>query len=316
MAQYLVTGGAGFIGSNLCHALVGRGERVRVLDNLSTGHEANIADLIAAGHLELIRGDVTDRDAVGKAMAGVDYVLHQAAVASVQRSIDDPLTSDFANVHGTVTVLNAAQKAKVKRVVYAASSSAYGNKAAGSAKVETMIPEPLSPYAVSKLAAEYYMKAFYASYGLETVALRYFNVFGPRQDPKSHYAAVIPLFVTAALQNGSATIYGDGQQSRDFCFIDNVVEANLLACTAEGAAGETFNLGCGDKISLLQVLDVIGEIVGHKVERKHEPTRTGDIRESLADISKARRILGYGAKVRFPDGIKLTVDWYKKLLKL
>jgi nucleoside-diphosphate-sugar epimerase len=314
MAHYLVTGGAGFIGSNLCHALVARGERVRILDNLSTGRMENINDLLEQNQVELVRGDITDPEAVGRAVAGVDYVLHQAAIPSVPRSIEDPIGSDRANVHGTVNVLNEARKAGVKRVVYAASSSAYGDKAAGQAKVETMIPDPLSPYAAAKLASEYYCRVFYVSYGLETVALRYFNVFGPRQDPKSQYAAVIPNFVTAALQGRPATIYGDGETSRDFCFVDNAVEANLKACTAAGAAGEVFNVACGERTSLLEVVDIIGEVVGKKIPPKHEPARVGDIKHSLADIDKARRILGYTASVRFSEGINRTVDWYRRTL--
>jgi UDP-glucose 4-epimerase len=314
MAHYLVTGGAGFIGSNLCHALVQRGERVRVLDNLSTGRMENIAELVDKNLIELHRGDITDAAAVGRAVEGIDYVLHQAAIPSVPRSVDDPIGSDTANVHGTVTVLNEARKAKVKRVVYAASSSAYGDKAAGQAKVETMTPDPLSPYAVAKLASEHYCRVFYLTYGLETVALRYFNVFGPRQDPKSQYAAVIPNFVTAALQGRAATIYGDGLTSRDFCFIENAVEANLKACTATGAAGEVFNIACGERTSLLEAVDIIAQAVGKKIPPVHAPARVGDIKHSLADIDKARRILGYTAAFKFRQGIDHTVAWYRKTL--
>src|SRR4051812_21775827 len=216
MAHYLVTGGAGFIGSNLAHALVDKGEQVRILDNFATGREENIADLVEKKKVDLHRGSIADADAVARAVKGVDYILHQAAIPSVPRSIEDPLGGDTINVHGTVTVLDAARKAGVKRVVFAASSSAYGEKTPGEPKVETMQPAPLSPYAAAKLAAEYYLQAFYHSYGLQTVSLRYFNIFGPRQDPKSQYAAVIPNFVTAALQGKPATIYGDGHTSRDF----------------------------------------------------------------------------------------------------
>ncbi|MCU1278970.1 MAG: UDP-glucose 4-epimerase, partial [bacterium] len=265
MAHYLVTGGAGFIGSNLSHALVARGEQVRILDNFATGREENIADLVETKKVELIRGSIADADVVGRAVRGIDYVLHQAAIPSVPRSIEDPLGGDDINVHGTVTLLDGARKAGVKRVVFAASSSAYGEKAPGVPKVETMLPAPLSPYAAAKLACEYYLQAFYHSYGLETVALRYFNIFGPRQDPKSQYAAVIPNFVTAALNGRAATIYGDGQTSRDFCFIENAIEANLLACTAPGAAGEVFNIACGESTSLLETIDIIARIVGKKV---------------------------------------------------
>ncbi len=316
MAHYLVTGGAGFIGSNLCHALVARGERVRVLDNLSTGRPENLAELVEQRKVELIDGDVTDPQAVARAVDGVDYVLHQAAIPSVPRSIDDPIGNDRANTHGTVIVLDAARKAKVKRVVFAASSSAYGDKEAGQAKVETMIPDPLSPYAAAKIASEHYCRVFFLNYGLPTVALRYFNVFGPRQDPKSQYAAVIPNFVTAALQGRPATIFGDGHTSRDFCFIENVIEANLKACTAPGAAGKVFNVACGVRTTLLEVVDIIGEIAlahgGKKIPAVHEPGRVGDIKHSLADIGKARRILGYTASVGFREGIERTVAWYRK----
>jgi UDP-glucose 4-epimerase len=314
MAHYLVTGGAGFIGSNLAHAIVARGESVRILDNFATGREENIAELVEKKQIDLIRGDMTDADTLSRAMKGIDFVLHQAAIPSVPRSIEDPLGGDIVNVHGTVMVLDAARQAGVKRVVYAASSSAYGEKAPGDAKVETMLPSPLSPYAAAKLASEYYLQAFYHSYGLETVALRYFNIFGPRQDPKSQYAAVIPNFVTAALQGRAATIYGDGHTSRDFCFIDNAVEANLLACTAAGAAGHVFNIACGESTSLLQVIDVIATIVGKRIPPVHEPPRTGDIKHSLADIGKARSILGYRASIKFAEGIERTIAWYRQSL--
>jgi nucleoside-diphosphate-sugar epimerase len=312
MAHFLVTGGAGFIGSNLSHALVERGDTVRILDNFVTGRAENIADLVDARRVELIRGDVTDPSVLERAVDGVDYVLHQAAIPSVPRSIEDPIGSDQVNVHGTVLLLDAARKAKVKRVVFAASSSAYGEKAPGEPKVETMIPDPLSPYAVAKLAGEHYLRVFWLAYGLETVALRYFNVFGPRQDPKSQYAAVIPNFVTAALNGRPATIFGDGGQSRDFCYVDNAVEANLLACTAPGAAGEMFNIACGESTTLLEVVDVIAQIVGKKVAPVHEPPRAGDIRHSLADVSKARRVLGYTGAVKFATGIERTVAWYRQ----
>jgi nucleoside-diphosphate-sugar epimerase len=314
MAQYLVTGGAGFIGSNLAHALVERGEQVRILDNFATGREENIAELVEKKKVELVRGSITDGEAVARAVRGVDYVLHQAAIPSVPRSIEDPLGGDDVNVHGTVTLLDGARKAGVKRVVFAASSSAYGEKAPGEPKVETMLPAPLSPYAAAKLAGEYYMRAFYHSYGLETVALRYFNIFGPRQDPKSQYAAVIPNFVTAALQGRAATIYGDGETSRDFCFVENAVEANLLACTAPGAGGEVFNIACGESTSLLQTVDIIAGIVGKKIPPVHEPPRTGDIKYSLADIGKAKKVLGYTGRIKFAQGLERTIAWYKETL--
>ncbi len=314
MAHYLITGGAGFIGSNLSHALVARGDQVRILDNFATGREENIADLVEKKKVELIRGSITDGETVARAVKGIDYVLHQAAIPSVPRSIEDPLGGDEVNVHGTVTLLDGARKAGVKRVVFAASSSAYGEKTPGEPKVETMQPAPLSPYAAAKLACEYYMQAFYHSYGLETVALRYFNIFGPRQDPKSQYAAVIPNFVTAALHARAATIYGDGETSRDFCFVENAIEANLLACTADGAAGEVFNVACGESTSLNQTVDIIAGVVGKKVPPIHEAPRAGDIRFSLADIGKAKRILGYEGRIKFAEGLERTIAWYKESL--
>ncbi|HEX8952903.1 MAG TPA: SDR family oxidoreductase [Polyangia bacterium] len=314
MAHYLVTGGAGFIGSNLAHTLVARGEQVRILDNFATGREENIAALVEKKQVELIRGSITDGEAVARAVRGVDYVLHQAAIPSVPRSIEDPLGGDDVNVHGTVTLLDGARKAGVKRVVFAASSSAYGEKSPGEPKVETMLPAPLSPYAAAKLASEQYLQAFYHSYGLETVSLRYFNIFGPRQDPKSQYAAVIPNFVTAALHGRHATIYGDGHTSRDFCFVENAVEANLLACTAAGAAGEVFNIACGESTSLLETIEIIARIVGKKIPPVHEPARTGDITYSLADIGKAKRVLGYTGRIKFAEGLERTIAWYKESL--
>ncbi len=314
MASYLVTGGAGFIGSNLAHALVERGDKVRIVDNFATGRRQNIERLVGDGKVELLEGDLTVAGVAERACQGVEFVLHQAAIPSVPRSVDDPVASDLANVHGTVLLLDAARRLGVRRVVFAASSSAYGERDPSEAKVETMPPSPLSPYAASKIACEYYLKAFHASYGLETVGLRYFNVFGPRQDPKSQYAAAIPNFVTAALQNRPATVYGDGGQTRDFCFIDNVIQANLLACTAEGAAGEIFNIACGASISLVDVIRLIGEIVGNRIPPKHDPPRRGDIRHSLADIGKARRILGYTAPVSFEEGLRRTIGWYRESL--
>ncbi len=310
--HYLVTGGAGFIGSNLCHALAARGERVRVLDDFSTGREQNLHGL--EGRIEVIRGDVRDAETVRAAMAGIDFVLHQAALPSVQRSIEDPLASDRVNVFGTLNVLEAARRAGVKRVVYAASSSAYGETPT-LPKVETMPSDPLSPYAVGKLAGEGYCRVFHHAYGLPTVALRYFNVFGPRQDPKSHYAAVIPRFVTAALTGEPPIIFGDGQQSRDFCFIDNCVEANLAACSAgEAALGKVINVACGERTSLLQVIALLEEIVGRKMAPRHEAARAGDVKHSLADVTRARTLLGYTGRVTFAEGLRKTVAWYRERL--
>lgn len=308
---FLVTGGAGFIGSNLVRALLDRGDTVRVLDNFATGREVNLAGL--EKRITLFREDVQNAAAVREAVKGVDYVLHQAALPSVPRSVEHPLETDRVNVFGTLVVLDEARKAGVKRVVFAASSSAYGETPT-LPKVETMSPDPLSPYAVSKLAGEYYLKVFHTCYGLETVSLRYFNVFGPHQDPQSQYAAVIPRFVTAALEGRPAIIFGDGEQSRDFCHIENAIEANLKACTAPDAPGKVFNVACGVRTTLLEVVDLIGNITGTKIPPIHEPPRAGDIKHSLADIGQARSILGYTASVSFEQGLRKTIDWYRSKL--
>jgi UDP-glucose 4-epimerase len=308
MPKVLVTGGAGFIGSNLAYALVARGDDVRVLDNFSTGRDENLAGL--ANKIDLRRGDLRDAETVAKAVQGVEVVFHQGALPSVPRSVDDPMTTDQVNVTGTLHVLEAARRAGVRRVVFAASSSAYGETAV-LPKVETMLPDPLSPYAASKVAAEHYLRCYHACYGLETVALRYFNVFGPRQDPRSQYAAVIPNFVSAYLAARAPIVYGDGLQSRDFCFIDNAVEANLRAAVAEGAAGRVFNIACGVRTTLLDVLDRLAAIFGRRIEPRFEPARAGDIKHSLADIRSAREMLGYTAAVSFEDGLLRTVDWYR-----
>lgn len=309
MPLYLVTGGAGFIGSNLVHALLARGEGVRVFDDFSTGREENLAGV--AGKVEIVRGDLRDADAVERAMQGVTYVLHQGALPSVPRSVADPITTDRVNVLGTLHVLLAARDAGVRRVVAASSSSIYGDTPT-LPKIETMLLSPMSPYAVSKAATEQYLKAFHKTYGLETVGLRYFNVFGPRQDPKSQYAAVIPRFITATLRGEPATVYGDGQQSRDFCFIDNVVEANLKACTAEGAAGLAFNVACGERTTLLELLEQVFVLAGRRVEPVFDAGRAGDVKHSLADIGRARELLGYTASVRFADGLRRTFEWYQR----
>ena len=309
MSTFLVSGGAGFIGSNITHALCARGEKVRVLDDFSTGREQNLHGL--EGRIDLRRGSITDPKTVAEAMQGVDYVFHQAALPSVQRSVENPIESDRVNTQGTLNMLDAARKAGVKRLVFAASSSAYGETPT-LPKVETMSPDPLSPYAVTKLAGEAYCKVFHVCYGLETVALRYFNVFGPRQDPNSHYAAVIPKFIAAALKGGEPVIFGDGLQSRDFCFIDNVVEANLKALTAPNAAGKVFNIACGERTTLLDVVDALGQIVGRKITARHEPPRSGDIKHSLADITRAKEILGYTGAVSFADGLRRTLAWYRE----
>jgi nucleoside-diphosphate-sugar epimerase len=310
MATYLVTGGAGFIGSNLVRALVARGETVRVLDNFSTGREVNLAGLDDS--ITLLRGDIRDAEIVAQAMTGCDHVLHQAALPSVPRSIEHPVEAHDVNVRGTLVVLEAARRLGVKRVVLAASSSAYGETPT-LPKVESMPVDPLSPYAASKVAAELYLKVYHTCYGLETVSLRYFNVFGPHQDPASHYAAVIPRFVTAALEGRQPVIFGDGLQSRDFCYIDNAVEANLLACTAPAAAGQVLNIACGVRTTLLEVLDRLAAITGRPIRAIHEPTRAGDVKHSLADIGRAKEVLGYNAPVSFADGLARTVEWYRAL---
>jgi UDP-glucose 4-epimerase len=305
---FLVTGGAGFIGSSIVRALVNRGDRVRVIDNFSTGTRENLDGLSG---IDVLEGDILDDLLLARAAIGVDIVFHQAAVSSVPRSVAEPLFTHEVNATGTVKILNAARLAGVRRVVYAASASAYGN-APVSPKVETMAPDPVSPYAVSKVAGEQYCRAFFAVYGFETVCLRYFNVFGARQDPESEYAAVIPRFVTAALEGRVATVFGDGEQSRDFCHIENVVTANFLAADAPEAPGRIFNIGCGQAVSLGQVLKVLGEILGHVVECQYEASRQGDVRYSCADIALARRYLNYDPRVAFRDGLETTLDWYRR----
>ncbi|HHV77980.1 MAG TPA: SDR family oxidoreductase [Syntrophothermus lipocalidus] len=311
---YLVTGGAGFIGSHLVEELIKRGERVRVIDNLSTGRKENIEPFLS--EIEFIEGDIRDLGLVRKVMVGVDYVLHQAAVPSVPRSVRDPLATNSANVDGTLNVLIAARDAGVKRVVYASSSSVYGDTPV-LPKHEGMKPEPRSPYAVSKLAGEFYCQVFYHVYGLETVALRYFNVFGPRQDPKSEYAAVVPKFITALLHGEPPVIFGDGEQSRDFTYVSNVVEANLLAAKAEQVAGEVFNIACGERITINELARLLIEIIGVScyLQPKYAPPRPGDVRHSLADVSKARELLGYKVKVDIREGLERTVEWYRSCSK-
>jgi len=309
---YLVTGGAGFIGSHLVEELVKQRQRVRVIDNLSTGKKENIKPFLE--EIELIEGDIRDLELVREAMDGVDYVLHQAAVPSVPRSVKDPLTSNSVNVEGTLNILIAARDADVKRVVYASSSSVYGDTPV-LPKHEDMKQEPRSPYAVSKLGGELYCQAFYHVHGLETVALRYFNVFGSRQDPKSQYAAVVPKFITALLHGELPTIFGDGEQSRDFTYIENVVEANLLATKAPGVAGEVFNIACGERITINELACMLAEIIGVNIEPEHTPSRPGDVLHSLADISKAKRLLGYEVKLDTKSGLGKAVKWYRELLK-
>jgi len=308
MPTYLVTGGAGFIGSHIAEALVRRGGKVRVLDNFATGKLENLVTV--ADEIELISGDVRDEAAVGRAVAGCEVVFHQAALASVPRSVEDPLGSHAACATGTLLVLHEARKAGVRRVVYAASSSAYGNQPQPK-KRETDLPSPLSPYAAAKLAGESYCAAFWHSYGFETVALRYFNVFGPRQDPSGPYAAVIPLFIKALLAGQQPTVYGDGQQTRDFAYVENVVQANLLAAEASDAAGQVFNVGSGAAISLLDLLKELNAILETDVQPAFQPARAGDVRDSLANISRAKKVLGYKPAVKLAEGLRRTVEYYR-----
>jgi nucleoside-diphosphate-sugar epimerase len=304
VAKYLVTGAAGFIGSNITEELVKRGHEVRALDNLSSGRLANIEPLLA--QIEFINGDIRDPATVAGAVHGVDYVLHQAALPSVPRSVSDPLASHECNATGTLNVLIAARDANVKRVVYASSSSVYGDSPT-LPKREDMPVDPLSPYAVNKLAGEHYCKAFALVYGLPTVALRYFNVFGPRQDPTSQYAAVIPAFATAMLEGRRPTIYGDGQQSRDFTYISNVVAANLLACERDEAVGLALNIACGQRISLLELVDRLNKLLGTSIEPVFEAPRKGDVKHSLADVGRAAEKLGFSCTISFEEGLERTV---------
>ena len=305
---YVITGGAGFIGSHIAERLLRDGHTVRIVDNFATGKRENLAVLPPG--CELFEVSITSKAALDEAFAGADYVLHQAALPSVPRSIDDPLTTHEYNVTGTLNVLLAARDAGVKRVAYAASSSAYGD-IEGEYKDETMAPRPLSPYGVSKLAGEYYAQAFTAVYGLETVALRYFNVFGPRQDETSQYAAVIPRFLAAMLRGESPIIYGDGLQSRDFTYVDNVVHGNLLALRAPQAAGQMMNLATGGRISLLDLVDRLNVILGTPIQPVHEPARTGDIKHSRASVTKAGELLGFEPVVEFDEGLARTAAWFR-----
>ncbi len=311
MALYVVTGGAGFIGSNIAVRLASQGEEVRVLDDLSTGRQENLAEV--EGDVEFVKGSICDAPLLREVLEGARYVFHQAALASVQRSVDNPVATNRANVEGTLRLLNAARDCGVGRVVYASSSSVYGD-APELPKHEGMKPAPKSPYAVSKLAAEHYCGAFTEVYGLETVALRYFNVFGPRQDPAGQYAAVVPIFVRCLLEGKRPTVFGDGEQSRDFTFVDNVVDANLQAARAEGAAGAVVNIGCGERHTLNELLEFLGGILETSVEPEYGPERSGDVRHSLADIQKARRRIGYDPAVGFEEGLRRTVRWYKERL--
>ena len=310
MRTFLVTGGAGFIGSHIAEALVRRGDRVRVLDNLSTGHLENMADFREG--IEFVEGDLGDGPLMTEVVRDVDCIFHQAALASVPRSLERPLDTNAACVTGTVTLLDAARRAGVRRVVYAASSSAYGDLEASS-KRETDLPAPISPYGAAKLAGELYCHAFTASFGLETVAIRYFNVFGPRQDPNSPYSAVIPLFITAMLAGRQPTVFGDGFQSRDFTFVANVVHANLLAADAPGVAGRMFNAANGKSVDLLTLIAELNRLLGTDIAPVHQPPRPGDVRDSLADITQARKHLEYEPQVSFEEGLRRSIDYYRQL---
>lgn len=311
--RFLVTGGAGFIGSNITAALTAAGERVRVLDNLATGRWEHLDGIPAQSLIERITGDIRDAEAVAAAAEGVEVIFHEAALGSVPRSVERPIESDAVNVNGTVTVLDVARRQGVRRVVFAASSSAYG-ETPELPKHEGMSPMPLSPYAVTKLACEHYLKVFAGIYGLETVNLRYFNVFGPNQTPDGAYAAAIPRFVDAALSGRAIPIFGDGEQTRDFCYVDNAVLANLLAATAPRRfAGEVMNIAGGRRIALNALVREISRVLGRELDVDHQAPRAGDIRHSLADISRAKELIGYEPRVRWEDGIGPTVAYLKAL---
>jgi nucleoside-diphosphate-sugar epimerase len=307
--MYLVTGGAGFIGSNIVRRLVAEGEKVRVLDNFSTGKKEN---LVGVNKVDIVEGSLTDRETVKKALEGVEYVLHQGAIPSVPRSVADPLGSNEANITGTLMAMEVAKEIGVRRFIFAASSSAYGDTEI-LPKVENMPGDPLSPYAVGKYSGELYAKVFAGIYGLQTVSLRYFNIFGPYQDPDSQYAAVIPKFIMKMLIGEAPVIYGDGEQSRDFTFIDNAVEANLLACRSDRVGkGEVINIACGESYSLNELVRELNKILNTNIEPVYTDPQPGDVKHSLADVSKAKELLGYEVKVDFKEGLRRTVDWFRR----
>jgi nucleoside-diphosphate-sugar epimerase len=307
--MYLVTGGAGFIGSNIVRRLVAEGEKVRVLDNFSTGKKEN---LVGVNRVDIVEGSLTDRETVKKALEGVEYVLHQGAIPSVPRSVADPLGSNEANITGTLMAMEVAKEIGVRRFIFAASSSAYGDTEI-LPKVENMPGDPLSPYAVGKYSGELYAKVFAGIYGLQTVSLRYFNIFGPYQDPDSQYAAVIPKFIMKMLIGEAPVIYGDGEQSRDFTFIDNAVEANLLACRSDRVGkGEVINIACGESYSLNELVRELNKILNTNIEPVYTDPQPGDVKHSLADVSKAKELLGYEVKVDFKEGLRRTVDWFRR----
>ena len=307
MAHYLVTGGAGFIGSHLSEELIRRGHRTRVADSLVTGKRANLDHI---NGVEFVQGDLADVEFAKRAVEGCDFVLHQAALPSVPRSVKDPITSNRANIDATLNVLVASRDAKVKRVVFAGSSSAYGNTLT-LPKHEGMPSNPLSPYALQKVVGEQYLQMFTTLYGLETVTIRYFNVFGPRQDPSSQYSGVISLFATALLDNRAPTIYGDGEQTRDFTYVANVVDGVLRACEAPGASGKVINVATGDRISLNRLFEAMRKLIGADVKPAYGPPRAGDVKDSQADITRAKELLGYEPLIRLEEGLRRTIDWYQ-----
>jgi nucleoside-diphosphate-sugar epimerase len=308
MERFLVTGGAGFIGSNICKKLVSQGCFVRVVDNLLTGKKSNLADVI--DKIEFIQADMGDEDVARSAVKDIDFCLHQGALPSVPRSVDDPAATHQHCLNATFTLLLAARDAGIKRFVYASSSSAYGDTPT-LPKVETMQPQPLSPYAVAKLAGEYYCTVFYKVFGLETISLRYFNVFGPHQDPTSQYAAAIPAFVTAILKDRQPTVFGDGEQSRDFTYVDNVVEANLIAARAKEASGHVINIACGQAVTVNETISIINELAGKNVKPIYADPRPGDVKHSLADIALAKKTIGYEPKILFREGLQKAIGWYR-----
>jgi len=313
MEKYLVTGGAGFIGSNIVKRILEQGDFARVVDNFSTGRKENIKEFLDNPNFELIEGDLSNLDVAKKSVEGIDFVLHQAAIPSVQRSVEDPIRSNNANINGTLNMLVASRDAKIKRFVYAASSSAYGENLQ-LPKKEDQPALPISPYALTKYAGERYCQIFWKLYGLPTICLRYFNVFGPNQDPNSQYSAVIPKFIKALLKGEKPVIYGTGEQSRDFTFVDNVVNINLLSAKSEKGFGEVFNAGCGDQISLNQLLEMLNDILKTDIKADYKEARIGDVLHSRADISKAKEILGYSPKIGIKEGLIKSIDWYRDSL--